>query len=75
MDDPGAAMRFATCLTGVLALAAVAHAQTPSKPPTFQEVRQILEDREYWRQQDERYHFDQVARQGAVSGTPRHAAA
>lgn len=50
-------MRFATCLTGLLALAAVAYAQTPSKRLTFQEMRQILEDREYWRQQDDRYDF------------------
>ncbi len=58
-------MRFATCLAGVLALAAVAHAQAPSQAPsqasakrlTFQEVRQIMEDREYWRQQDDRYDF------------------
>jgi hypothetical protein len=50
-------MRFATCLAGVLALAASAYAQTPSNPPTFQEMRQILEDWEYWRQQDDRYRF------------------
>jgi hypothetical protein len=61
MDHSGAAMRFATCLTGVLALAAAAYAQVPSqasaKRLTHQEVRQILEDREYWRQQDDRYDF------------------
>jgi hypothetical protein len=50
-------MRFATCLTGVLALAAVAYAQAPAKRLSFQEMRQILEDREYWRQQDDRYSF------------------
>ncbi len=68
MVDPGAAMRFATCLTGVLALAAVAHAQAPSKPPTFQEVRQILEDREYWRQQDERYNFIELRARALYPG-------
>jgi len=61
-------MRFATCLTGVLALAAVAHAQTPSKPPTFQEMRQILEDWEYWRQQDDRYRFVEMRAKALYPG-------
>ena len=68
MDHSGAAMRFATCLTGVLALVAVAHAQTPSKPPTFQEMRQILEDWEYWRQQDDRYRFIEMRAKALYPG-------
>jgi hypothetical protein len=46
-------MRFATCLAGVLALAA--HAQAPSKSLTAEQVRQMLEDREYWRAEGYRY--------------------
>ena len=48
-------MRFATCLAGVLAVAASAYAQAPAKSLTSEQMRQMLEDREYWRQQDYRY--------------------
>ncbi len=61
-------MRFTTCLAGVVALATVAHAQTPSKPPTFQEMRQILEDWEYWRQQDDRYRFVEMRAKALYPG-------
>jgi hypothetical protein len=46
-------MRFATCLAGVLALAA--YAQAPSKYLSAEQVRQMLEDREYWRAEGYRY--------------------
>jgi hypothetical protein len=48
-------MRFATCLAGVLALTASVYAQAPSKSLTSEQVRQMLEDREYWRAEGYRY--------------------
>jgi len=48
-------MRIAPCLLGFLALSAAGVAQTPAKRLTPDQMRQMMEDREYWRQQRDRY--------------------
>lgn len=54
-------MRIASCLLGLVALAAAAASHAQSKTPaparslTPDQMRQMMEDREYWRQQRGRY--------------------